>query len=431
MNEKSLLVIISVWVKVSCTNKRICILIMSSILLNNFPKQLGAITSCSDTSNIRHKGFTGFSLTPYELLKAQFEAFRKLFANLLLHDVLYIRHEDYLLCIKLLGHENVIKLLESGALKVIFDSVDFTFVQGVGRLKLQGMTRLAPLRDIVEGFSNIQHENPVIQSRLRYLTDENHIILDRPYWLTSEGDGSLIKKIIQEVTEDRCLSIKSHKNKRLSILRQQTTALRTCEILLGYSLQHELKIGSISQDAYSKEYMAKKILVPAGFSNSTDCFESLMRMKGIPDLLDLYVDKIITFDDILAIRESAKAKVFRQWMYSQDYDREAVVEYLLKPCKPKIKTKLLSFIYPNVVGLINPIAGIAASAVDSFLVDLVRDNWNPKVFLDEELAKTINTKLSTFNSRTKKKAEQDYVNLSLTDPCYCGSKKTYAKCCGR
>lgn len=95
----------------------------------------------------------------------------------------YIRHEDYLLCIKLLGHENVIKLLESGALKVIFDSVDFTFVQGVGRGKLQGMTRLAPLRDIVEGFSNIQHDNPVIQSRLRYLTDENHIILDRPYWL--------------------------------------------------------------------------------------------------------------------------------------------------------------------------------------------------------------------------------------------------------
>jgi len=298
-------------------------------------------------------------------------------------------------------------------------------------MKLQGMTRLAPLRDIVEGFSNIQHDNPVIQSRLRYLTDENHIILDRPYWLTSEGDGSLIKKIIQEVTEDRCLSIKSHKNKRLSILRQQTTALRTCEILLGYSLQHELKIGSISQDAYSKEYMAKKILVPAGFSNSTDCFESLMSMKGITDLLDLDVDKIITFDDILVIRESAKAKVFRQWMYSQDYDREAVVEYLLKPCKPKIKTKLLSFIYPNVVGLINPIAGIAASAVDSFLVDLVRDNWNPKVFLDEELAKTINSKLSTFNSRTKKKAEQDYVNLSLTDPCYCGSKKTYAKCCGR
>ncbi|MBC7008121.1 SEC-C domain-containing protein [Pseudoalteromonas sp. BZK2] len=21
--------------------------------------------------------------------------------------------------------------------------------------------------------------------------------------------------------------------------------------------------------------------------------------------------------------------------------------------------------------------------------------------------------------------------MSLTDPCYCGSKKTYAKCCGR
>lgn len=89
MVERALLVFISVWVKVPCTNKGKCVLIMSSILLNNFPKQLGAITSCSDMSHIRNKGFMGFSLTPYELLKAQLEAFIKLFANLLLHDVLY------------------------------------------------------------------------------------------------------------------------------------------------------------------------------------------------------------------------------------------------------------------------------------------------------------------------------------------------------
>lgn len=408
---------------------------MSSILLNNFPKQFGSISNCSDKSKTTPVGFIGYSLTHYELIKAQFEAFRKFFVNLLLHDVLYIRHADYLTCIELLGHENVIKLLETGALKVIFDTVDFSFVRRIGAMELSGMTRLAPLRDMVEGFSNIKHENPAIQSRLRYLTDENHVILDRPYCLTQDGDGALIKKIIAEVRKDyvenKRVSLKTNNNKRLAILREQITALRACEILLGYSLQHNFKVDAITQDAYAKEYMENKIILPAGTSNSTETFEGLMGMKGIPDLLDLYVDKIITFDDILAIRESSKGKVFRQWMYSQDYDHETIIEYLLKPCKPKIKAKLLSFIYPNVIGLINPIAGIAASAADSFLMDLLRDNWNPKVFLDDELAKTINAKLTTFNTKNKKKKEHSYINLTLTDPCYCGSKKAFAKCCGK
>lgn len=76
---------------------------MSSILINNFPKITRTLVQHDSKrnkwSNIP-SAYTGFSASVNELNDARNSALRSLFLSLLLHDVVYLRHEDYLDCIR-------------------------------------------------------------------------------------------------------------------------------------------------------------------------------------------------------------------------------------------------------------------------------------------------------------------------------------------
>jgi hypothetical protein len=408
---------------------------MSSILLNNFPKKMGFMSrhnKITETWEKESSLFIGFHSTQSEVNKGYISAIRKLFVSLLLHDVIYLRHEDYISCFTLLGYENMLALLERGVIRIVYDFHDYSYSFKEGEYNLGIMTRLAPMRDLLEGYTSINHENQPLQARLRFLTEKNQILLNSRD--NEKVDDSLARSIVEEVNRD----ISNEKfcshfeiDRQNFTTKKALTSLRICDTLTGYSLQKKLGVEAIVQDVFAKDYAQNKLLISNFREETTECFESIMTMKGIPDLFDLYTKDIISFDEILKIREKTQAKVFRRWIEEKDYDPNEIVKELLKPCKSSINSRVVSFVYPNIIGVFNPIAGVLAAATDSFFVKMLTDNWNPKLFLDETLSSFLDKKLQYHQKEQLKENRKKYGNLDATDPCYCGSGKIFIKCHGK
>jgi hypothetical protein len=408
---------------------------MSSILLNNFPKKFGFMqrhdkeTNSWDKSNL---SFVGFHTTKGEVRKGYISAIRKLFACLLLHDIIYLRHEDYISCFTLLGFENMETLLERGIIKVVYDFHDYSYSSNDGEYNLGFTMRLAPLRDLYQGYSSIKHENQQLQARLRFLTEQNQILLNSND--DKKVDDSLAKSIVEEVERDVSNeSFCSHfeMDSQIFTTRKALTSLRICDTLTGYSMQKKLGIEAIVQDSFAKDYASMKLLIGNLREETTECFESLISMKGIPDLFNLYANNVISFNEILDIRDKTQARVFRLWIKEKDYDQNEVVKELLKPCKSSINSRAISFIYPNIIGLLSPVAGIVAAATDSFFLKMVSDKWNPKLFLDETLSSFLEQKVQSHENQQLKTRRESYGDLKASDNCYCGSGKNFSKCHGK
>lgn len=382
--------------------------------------------------------FIGFHVTKLEVLKGIQSAFSKLFTSILLHDTIYLRHPDYLSCFQLLGFDNTLKLLERGIIRVVYDFHDYTYSLIEGEYKLSYCMRLAPLEDLLNGYVSIKHKDKGIQARARYLTERNQVLLNKSNELKVDADVANIDKlpnsIIEEVNRD--LSDYNFCNQfgissKGFTAKKALTSLRICDILTGYALQQRLEVSAISQDSFSKDYANSKLFISNVKSETTDCFETIIKMKGVPNLYKLFTDGVIAFDDILKIREKYSAKTFRSWIEDKEYDQVEVTKELLKPCKSTITSKAISFVYPNVIGLINPVAGIIASATDSFFLNLISNKWNPKLFLDDDLSSFINGKISESEANELKQKRNMYTKLSSTDSCYCGSRKAFSRCHGK
>ena len=48
--------------------------------------------------------------------------------------------------------------------------------------------------------------------------------------------------------------------------------------------------------------------------------EYLLQKKGIPDLFYLFKRNILSVDDVIKIRDSGQASIFRKWLKSNDFD---------------------------------------------------------------------------------------------------------------
>jgi hypothetical protein len=412
---------------------------MSSILINNFPKMTGTLVQHNRKRNKwsnTPSGYTGFSASVNEFDDSRNSALRSIFLSLLLHDVVYLRHEDYLDFIRFLGVENVILLLERGIIKIVFDCYDFTYVNSkdakaakLGQLELTYFVRLAPLYDLQFGYCSIESDNRVAQARLRYLTEENQILVhcnENGLEITADSvANSIIDEVRLDLSNKRMLEELDLTAQPFSV--KMMTSLRICEVLAGYSLQKQLEVDSVIQDSYSKDYVESKIFISSS-DKSIDCFETILEMKSIPDVFDLYNRGLVSLKEILDMRESFQAKNFRMWLSDKNYDHEVVVRELLKPCSSSVKANMVSFIVPTVLGLINPGAGVIASATDSVFLKMLRDNWSPKLFLDSKLSRLLNEKIKHEKLKNSVNRQNGYSMLKSGDDCYCGSGKKYSVC---
>ena len=151
------------------------------------------------------------------------------------------------------------------------------------------------------------------------MTEKNQVLLNSSDNI--KVDDSLARSIVEEVQRD----VSNEKfcshfeiDSQIFTPKKALTSLRICDTLTGYSLQKKFDVEAIVQDVFAKDYAKNKLLISNFREETTECFESIMTMKRIPDLFDLYTNGIISFDEILKIREKTQARVFRRWIEGKE-----------------------------------------------------------------------------------------------------------------
>jgi hypothetical protein len=194
----------------------------------------------------------------------------------------------------------------------------------------------------------------------------------------------------------------------------------------------------MAMDGAIKPILGAKISPTLNMAPSVNLFDSLFKevfqKKGIPDLADLYIEKIITVDDYIEILASFSSRKFRQWIMDKDYNPTALEADIIR-LNTKISNKVVKFIrwtIPNAVGLIFPAAGIPSSLADSFIIEKLMKEWHPNFFLDNLLKQQIDKKVELHEREERiVSIKARFPKIERNDPCPCGSKKKFKKCCGK
>ena len=212
--------------------------------------------------------------------------------------------------------------------------------------------------------------------------------------------------------------------------------LRLLQINAGLVYASEISTENLFTDRAIRSILNTKLspIIKDAQKDSIGLINDITSKKGIPDLSDLYLKKIISIHDFISIVENSNGTKFRKWLISQEYNHEDTISQLMKERPnsdgPLIKT--IKFIVTNVVGFINPIAGLGASATESFLINRFLQGWHPNLFLDNTLMKNIDKKIEEdLELKRRKSIEKRFPKVGRNDPCPCGSEKKFKRCHGK
>jgi hypothetical protein len=199
----------------------------------------------------------------------------------------------------------------------------------------------------------------------------------------------------------------------------------------------ELGIESFITDGEVSNYLLKKLTpsLKKNYRNSSlENFQKIIQYKGIPDLGSLYLKGIIGIEDIIELRENTNGKKFRDWYFSKDYNNSDTVQNFLmnKVVRDNSFTKHLRWIIPNLISIKNPMLGVISSYTESFIIDKIFKGWQPNIFIDNHLKRTIDNKIEEYEEkRRKSRIEKRFPKIGRNDKCPCGSNKKFKKCCGK
>jgi hypothetical protein len=202
--------------------------------------------------------------------------------------------------------------------------------------------------------------------------------------------------------------------------------------------QNSLNIENLSTEASIQPLINMKIgaSLNPNHTEPIELFRDIITQKQIPDLTELFLNNIISIDDILSFRSNVSGKKFREWLDDANYNKSEVYKQIMsskKDITDKMMTKLVRWIYPKLIGMANPSLGLIVSAVDSFILGKMLKGWHPNFFLDDVLSKKLNEMLKENQETIKRKKIQSNFgrDISRNDKCPCGSMKKYKNCCGR
>jgi hypothetical protein len=165
--------------------------------------------------------------------------------------------------------------------------------------------------------------------------------------------------------------------------------LRIAEV----NLEIVMSIQSQNADLYTSEktenILKSKIKRCTGGNDIVKAFKGLLELARVPDIENAIVDNYLTFDDILKISFSKEGALFRRWLQNakvedaRDLEKAYVASLQNIPRISSFPVKALRFILTTTAGVIEPITGLVASAVDSFFVEKWLTGYAPKLFIDE------------------------------------------------
>ena len=158
-------------------------------------------------------------------------------------------------------------------------------------------------------------------------------------------------------------------------------------------------------------------------------FTKIQEVSGVPDIGAAFAAKQLHGAQLLALRHSKHAQALRDWFAdgqpndsAQDTLRRYVESIGKATWIDALPTKLIRFATTTGLGVVEPVAGSLASAVDTFLLSKWFSRKAPRLFLRQA------QRILPNNSVVPKPVMR---GRSRNSPCPCGSGKKFKKCCGR
>lgn len=163
--------------------------------------------------------------------------------------------------------------------------------------------------------------------------------------------------------------------------------------------------------------------------------QSILHKKGFLDLGELFYNQVIDLEDILKLRNSLQGKLFRYWAMNDEYDESQMQMDIMNSVHTVLGSKLsgaIRFVACSALGLVSSIPGIAASAIDSFILNKILNGWHPNFFLDDKVKERIDKCIQEKEDDAKKALLLErFKGVGRNEPCPCGSGKKFKQCHGK
>ncbi len=360
--------------------------------------------------------------------------------SLLLHDTIFINIDSLEEVILLLGIDSTLFLLRERILIVIDDGGTRVAFMPNGDMNL-----LMNFSNCSEfNFDNILHRllekykgnfKRQLIKPLVFAADNASVKMDGAW------QGHLVTdEVISDFENKRVVEYLGFKNDYSNVIVKDedvNPTFRLSYVNKSLIYQHTLNIDCLLTESAAKQIINLKLgpYLSSTLANPTGLFQEILKDKQIPDFTAFFLEGILTIEEIVAMRESVDGKKFRNWLESEDYNKEEVYKKMLSSLKNKgdnLLVRVIRFALTNIIGVASTSIGLGVSAVDSFIIDKFLKGWHPNLFLDDVLSKKLD-KIQENNSVSIRQQKEERIfgrKIQRNETCPCGSMKKYKNCCG-
>lgn len=345
------------------------------------------------------------SLTISSEVRAK-EFIRNLIVSIFIHDVTYIKTNDLFLLFKYFSVNRALELLMTDTIKIVDDNgLDISLLKdGNGKkfLSFNENCYMYPNNQKAEHFNSSfeylefqTNKSPLpneIKNTLLYLVEKKTIKFDIDEMIgkiKKEMDYDLSKQEITDYLNLNPEKLEDTKNEHIdglfNLARDNQTLLYTAMLKTD---------NLICESNFFENYRIKiQNKVVSENNRSINSYNYLANKFGVPDFTDLILNDVITLEQFLDLRTKKGASKFREWLNQLSFDKENAIEDLLNNISgKKNKNNIISTLrwaFTNAIGIVEPISGIVASTVDSFIIDKLISGWSPNLYLNENLKSEI------------------------------------------
>jgi len=355
-----------------------------------------------------------FSTGIRELYDIEYEtAYIHLLDQIMLYDVSYIPIEDIIYLIGILGFDDTIKIVDSGAIH-LYDALS---------------NRIGLLFGPVQNIMMFSDKSPESDRSILARIDKMLLPMKKKMSIKDEWKpiiAELFKKayFINDIQglflETENETLKDLNNKEIRTVIEASPAVTSNNLL-----EEQLKLNRLLHFHYyrriSKLLECDYMFVPVeleglyNYYSNLDLsgkdqlgliFSKITKLERIPDIPQLIKENILTIDDILEIRKSKAAQNFRKWIdalnktqgtindpdvYTSLYHEACMSNNKFKEAYNSKKGTTLRTISLLALGAASSGLGIGLTLFD-YLVSVGLDDFNPATYTREKLRKHINSK---------------------------------------
>lgn len=337
---------------------------------------------------------------------------KSLCEDLILHDQILIRTQDYLTAcglILIVGEKGFIDLLERDKLKFIRTRGVWGLLSGKGPAEIGfGYTypqhpSVAPIEESVQAGLRVIEDRINDKNKLQQVIVQNSIPIE---W------DIILKAVKRESIEDlkytQVWRPEYESNNPNFFLLPKTQKISMRIIGPGFQPESNIRDAALALTLYNSDlYLAEKFdcndISPfysigdlldikqkrlSRHTGYSDKLWTLLEVAGVPDFSQVELSEASHMSDLLKVSTSKNAKQFRDWFHpnaSLD-EKEILREYLgvvqQVPWVQKLPAKGLRFAVTTALGIF-PGLGQAVSFFDTFIVERLFKGKSPKFFVDD------------------------------------------------